>query len=103
AFAETQRTINTTIKVAKWIFIWILLQKLPSSTEEGSFVYLSAVGAEPPLKSSLPSGSLMERPLATGPPDFARNPVTSTSVPALTVSAFQPRRIRAFGAPSSNR
>src|SRR5213594_1240523 len=65
--------------------------------------YRSAAGADPPLKSSRPSANLMERPLPTDPPAFARKPVISTSVPALTVSVFQPSRIKAFGAPSSKR
>src|SRR5205823_4232151 len=69
----------------------------------GDGPYRSAVGADPPLKSSRPSGNLMERPFATGPPAFARKPVISTSVPALIVSVLQPSRIRALGAPSSKR
>src|SRR5438445_13401658 len=75
----------------------------PSHLRETRFFYRSAAGADPPLKSSRPSASLMERPFPTGPPAFARKPVISTSVPALTVSVFQPSRINAFGAPSSKR
>src|SRR6266853_1781653 len=61
------------------------------------------IGLDPPLSSVLPLGNFTERPLATGPPNFARKPLTTTSSPAGIVSFFQPSLKSALGAPSSKR
>src|SRR5438128_7788870 len=60
-------------------------------------------GFEPPLSRVLPPGKVTDRPFATGPPNLARKPVTTTSRPAGTVSRFHPSRNSALGAPSSKR
>src|SRR5688572_25246764 len=54
-----------------------------------------------PTNSFLPSGKVMSRPLARAAPSLAWKPSTRISVPAGSESRFQPRRIKAFGAPPS--
>src|SRR5262245_19359170 len=54
-----------------------------------------------PMKSFLPSGNVMSRPLARFAPSLAWKPSTRISVPSVSEFLFQPRRSNAFGAPPS--
>src|SRR5204863_10024080 len=67
----------------------------------GSLRSSGAPVPDEPTNSFLPSGKVMSRPFARNAPSFAWKPSTRISVPGGSELRFQPRRMRAFGAPPS--
>src|ERR1700735_440303 len=63
--------------------------------------FLSSVSAADPANTLRPSASVTLRALASLEPSLAREPSTLTLSPGFSELRVQPRRIRAFGLPSS--